>query len=168
MKGQIVKINTVVAWVSVALLLGAGCGEHHDHAHSETSYLEEACEHMGSGPATVLLASANVDEPTDTQASDWAHRRVDVQLPEGEAGDEGFLTYEVAQTALYAVFTASAVTVTIDGAQPLSVAPFDDCESIGAIHTFDLDVGEHVVGVISQEMTAQLVVEMIADSEHGH
>lgn len=146
-----------------------GCGDHdHGHAHGEQTHLEEACSHMTDGTMKELVAAASSSEATVTSTDDWNDTRVEIDL-DGIADDApGFVLYRVDQTALYSVFTASGVVVTVDGIESVSITSFDECETIGAIHTFDLEAGERVIGVSSTQRPIALVIEKVTGSEHSH
>jgi len=156
--------HTLFLGVSLAFI---GCGDHdHDHDHeSHASPEEEACEHMADGPASSVTAGADSMLATDTDADAWTHKRVDLTLSAGTDGFEGFLTFEATEAGDYLFFVDGDASLTVAGASPESSAAVSTCSEVAQVHTFELEVGEHVVGVASTIETVRLVVEH--SSEHS-
>ena len=142
-----------------------GCGDdaHSDHEHSSPE--EEACEHMVGGPVSMVTASGDSMMATDTDANAWTHKRVDLTLSAGTDGYEGFVTFEATSAGDYLFFVDGDATLTVGGTSAESSATVSACSEVARVHTFELEVGEHVVAVSSTMETVRLVVEHT--SEHS-
>jgi len=150
------KLSMLTLILSLAFM---GCGDsgHDDHAHGSVE--EEACQHMANGPASSVTAGADAMSAADTSADAWTHKRVDVGLMAATEGFEGFVTFEATEAGDYLFFVDGEASVTIAGASPESSAAVSNCSEVAQVHTFELEVGEHVVQVTSAVETVRLVVE---------
>ena len=153
-----------------------GCGHaHDDHAHgdeAEHSLADieaEACVHIQNGPATDVIAGAEISLATDTEHSDWEHKRVDLTLVADQegAGYVGYVSYEAESAGDYFVFSDADVTMTIADLEPESQVEVKTCEDIAEAYVFELEVGEHVVEVRSISSSVRLVFES-AGAGHDH
>jgi hypothetical protein len=162
----------------VLLSFGAwGCGDEHDnhddHNHNagsnEVSLNAEACEHMANGPATALTAAATTEEATDTEHSQWEHKRVDLTLvDDGNGAFVGYVKYEAEAAGDYLFFADSEASITVAGTMAESEADVSECTDVAHVMTFELAVGEHVVEVRASSASVRLVVEVSGGhSDHG-
>ena len=153
--------------VSTILILTIGlmtaCGDtHDDHDHHLG---EEACLHMLNGPASALAAGGDEASATDTEHSDWEHKRVDLTLVEQSGSFTGFIKLEIDDAGDYSFFASNKATLKINGESPESSQAEDECSGITHFDVFELTVGEHILKVTAAEATIQLVIE---GSEEGH
>ena len=156
-------------FIHLAAIMFLGCGETDDHhSHGGQTYLERACKQMTDGTVSIVAAAGVYSDATDTSNVDWSSQKVEVNLDDVDDESSGFVRYSVQQTALYSVFTGVDVVVEVDGDESASITSFDDCETIGAIHTFDLEAGEHVIGLNSAQRSVTLVIGLVTGSEHSH
>jgi hypothetical protein len=153
-----------------------GCGhDHDDHNHgdeAEHSLADietEACAHMQSGPATAVIAGAEISLAINTEHSDWEHKRVDLTLDADQEGTGyvGYVTYESESADDYIVFSDVDVAITIADQQPESQAEVSACEDIDEAYIFELEVGEHVVEVRSTSSSVRLLFEPVG-ADHDH
>lgn len=145
-----------------------GAGGAHVHGGPE----EEACEHMGEGPATpVTAAEAAAEAPA--VADD--HRRYDVTLIGAADGTSGTLSFAAATAGDYAFFLSAAVPFELRDATGAVVAieateqGSELCPGVVAVsHTIAVPaVGLHsIVLGPTTETTVSLVIEPAAH-DHG-
>ena len=155
----------IVTLCLVFLMTVAGCG--HDD-HDDHSANEEACEHMKEGPNTTLTAGSDADSATDTEHTDWEHKRVDITLVESGGTHVGFVKYEAEAAGDYRFFANNEATIKIAGEAPEATGSVSECDEVKGVDTFELPVGEHVVEISSTKSTIQLVVEMASDEHDDH
>ena len=152
--------------LSLVFLIGvAGCG--HDD-HDDHSANEEACEHMKEGPSTAVTAGADADNATDTEHTDWEHKRVDITLVESGDAFVGFVKYEAEAAGDYLFFANDDVTLKVGGEAPEATGSVSECGEVNGVDTFELAVGEHVVEISSSKASIQLVVEVASGDHDDH
>ena len=161
------KFTTLTVAITLSLITVA-CGE------SGVDGLEaEACAHMTDDLTTAITAGGSEAEATDTNPSDWLHKRVDLTLADDDNGGFwGFVTYEATEETEYMFFTGSQVTLQIDGLNPEETNEVSACTEVTSSLVFDLTRGDHVVFVSAPVQTISLVAEEVrghhSHSDHEH
>ena len=169
------KMNRIILGLFLACSLFAiGCGSDSDSANNEAaagdeaSHRDEACMHMTEGPATDVAVAASSDDAANTSAADWLHKRVDLSFEGVEADASAFVTYEVTEAGEYEIYVSAEASIRVDGMEPEMSMAFDECSTVASIHVFDLEVGEHVIEVVTTNRPLQLVVELMGGDHDDH
>jgi hypothetical protein len=169
------KMNRIILGLCLAVSMFAmGCGSDTDSTNNETtmgdeaSHRDEACMHMTEGPATDVAAAASSDDAANTSAADWLHKRVDLSFDGVSADAPAFVTYEVTEAGEYEIYVSAEASIRIDGMEPEMSMAFDECSTVASIHVFDLEVGEHVIEVVTTNRPLQLVVELMGGDHDDH
>ena len=150
-----------------------GCGSDTDSATNEMephddSHRDEACMHMTEGPATNIVAAGTSDNATNTSAADWSHKRVDLSFDGIDADAPAFVTYEATEAGEYEIYVSAEASIRVDGVEPEMSMAFDECNTAASIHVFDLEVGEHIIEIVTTNRPLQLVVELMGSDHSNH
>jgi hypothetical protein len=154
-------------------IFAVGCGSDTDSTNTEMEMQEdahraEACMHMTEGPATDIVAAGTADDATNTSAADWLHKRVDLSFEGIDADSPAFVTYEATEAGEYEIYVSAEASIRVDGVEPEMSLAFDECSTAASIHVFDLEVGEHIIEIVTSNRPLQLVVELMGGDHSDH
>ncbi|HVG57065.1 MAG TPA: hypothetical protein VNA24_00820 [Hyalangium sp.] len=147
--------------LSAALVMGCG----NDEETADT----EGCEHLQSGPATAVTATANT---TGAPAVSNDHRRYDITLTDVTGGKGGSVSFASAEAVDYVLFTSADVPVTVKDSSGMTVAPEESvkssstCTEVKGRHTIPLAVGTYTLTF--GPTTATTVSLVIEEGSHDH
>ncbi|EPX55390.1 hypothetical protein D187_009001 [Cystobacter fuscus DSM 2262] len=149
--------------LSSALLVGCG-GEPAEDADAE------GCEHLQEGPAVPVTASASSTSAPEVGAD---HKRYDISLPAGTAGNTGSVSFAADAATDYTFFLSADVSLTLTSSSGQTVS-FESsaknsasCGTIKGRYVAPLEVGTYTLtfGPSSSVSSVSLVIE---ESGHEH
>ncbi len=147
--------------LSSALL--AGCG-------GETNEADvEGCEHLQEGPSAPVTATASTSSAPSVSND---HKRYDITLPAGSAGNGGSVSFASGKATDYVFFLNKGVTLKVTNASGQEVA-FEEsatasaqCTDIKGRHVAPLQVGTYTLTFgPTTETSVSLVIE---ETDHAH
>jgi hypothetical protein len=149
--------------LSTTLLIGCG--------HVPPADID-GCEHLRSGPATMVTASATTSEAPAVRND---HRRYDIALVATTGGKGGSVRFAAPKASDYVLFLGSNVPVKVLDASGTQV-PFEAsatsskvCGEVKGRHALPLKNEMYILTFgPTSESSVSLVIEEDVDDGHGH
>lgn len=167
------RFSLLTIALSVTLCVAACADDHdHDHAHEEGethSAVEEACEHVVSGPFVDVEAADTADAaPSATHE----HSAVNVTLPadpDDSAMQMGYVTFEADEAADFAFFLSADVAFAILDASGNEVEieeteAVSECDEVAVEHVAELEIGTYTL--LLGPTTETLVSLVVEEANH--